>query len=163
MKSFFKYLLLQMGQIDILAQPQIKFFISHCGAGATYEAKYYGVSILGSPIYGDQLINGRHVSDAGWSLTVNIDTMTEIDLEQGVEQLLTNRTYKANVKHLTQLFRDRPMTPLQTAIHICIGPNIYDGAKHMQSNAVHLNFFEANSIDIIAFLYVASKVIHIPF
>lgn len=150
-------------QIDILAQPQIKFFISHCGAGGIYEAKYYGVPILGFPIYGDQLSNGRHVSGGGWGLTLNIDTMTEIELEHGVEQLLTNQTYKANAMHLSQLFRDRPMAPLQTAIYWIEYVIRYDGAKHMQSNAVHLNFFEANSLDIITlliiFLYVASKVI----
>lgn len=34
-------------QVDILAQPQIKFFISHCGTGGVYEAKFHGVPILG--------------------------------------------------------------------------------------------------------------------
>lgn len=34
-------------QIDLLAQPQIKFFISHCGTGGVYEAKFHGVPILG--------------------------------------------------------------------------------------------------------------------
>lgn len=34
-------------QIDLLAQSQIRFFISHCGTGGVYEAKFYGVPILG--------------------------------------------------------------------------------------------------------------------
>lgn len=34
-------------QIDLLAQPQVRLFISHCGTGGVYEAKYHGVPILG--------------------------------------------------------------------------------------------------------------------
>lgn len=34
-------------QIDLLAQPQVKLFISHCGMGGVFEAKYHGVPILG--------------------------------------------------------------------------------------------------------------------
>lgn len=34
-------------QADLLAQPQVRFFISHCGIGGIFEAKYHGVPILG--------------------------------------------------------------------------------------------------------------------
>lgn len=35
-------------QVDLLAQKQIRFFISHCGTGGIYEAKFHGVPILGT-------------------------------------------------------------------------------------------------------------------
>lgn len=41
------HMLKWLPQIDLLAQPQIRFFISHCGAGGVYEAKFHGVPILG--------------------------------------------------------------------------------------------------------------------
>lgn len=34
-------------QVDLLAQPQVRFFISHCGISSIYEAKFHGVPILG--------------------------------------------------------------------------------------------------------------------
>lgn len=40
------HLLQWLPQVDLLAQPQVRFFISHCGLGGTYEAKFHGVPIL---------------------------------------------------------------------------------------------------------------------
>lgn len=34
-------------QNDILAHPNVKVFISHCGKGGVTEAKYHGVPVLG--------------------------------------------------------------------------------------------------------------------
>lgn len=33
-------------QADLLAQPQTRFFISHCGISSIFEAKFHGVPIL---------------------------------------------------------------------------------------------------------------------
>lgn len=41
------YIIQWIPQADLLAQPKVKCFISHCGIGGIYEAKYYGVPILG--------------------------------------------------------------------------------------------------------------------
>lgn len=51
------------------------------------------------------------------------------------------------------------MTPLQTAIYWIEYVIRYDGAKHMQSSAVHLNFIQKNSIDIIALFAVIFYII----
>lgn len=41
------HMLQWLPQVDLLAQPQVRFFISHCGIGSVYEAKFHGVPILG--------------------------------------------------------------------------------------------------------------------
>lgn len=41
-------------QNDILAQPNIKLFISHCGLMSTQESLWHGKPIVGIPLYGDQ-------------------------------------------------------------------------------------------------------------
>lgn len=182
------YMVQWIPQIDLLAQPQVKVFISHCGAGGVYEAMYQGVPILGivrkeyikenyeffflknkiyffllQPIYGDQLANAKQIKNLGWSITLDFDNLNETVLYDGILELLTNSTYKSTVQRLSQLFRDRPMTPLQLAIYWIEYVIRYDGAKHMQSPAVHLNFIQSNSIDVVLFfviiLYVAFKVI----
>lgn len=68
--------------------------------------------------------------------------------------MLTNSSYKSTVDKLSRLFRDRPMSPLQTAIFWIEYVIRHDGAKHMQSPAVHLNFFQQNSLDILLFLAI---------
>lgn len=44
------HMLKWLPQVDLLAQPQVQFFISHCGTGGVYEAKFHGVPILGMVI-----------------------------------------------------------------------------------------------------------------
>lgn len=73
--------------------------------------------------------------------------------------MLTNTTYKKTAQKLSQLFRDRPMTPLQTAIYWIEYVIRYDGAKHMQSPAVHLNFIQKNSIDILLLFAIVFYII----
>lgn len=43
-----------MPQNDILAHPNTKLFMSHCGLLSTQEALWYGVPVLGFPVFADQ-------------------------------------------------------------------------------------------------------------
>lgn len=69
--------------------------------------------------------------------------------------MLTNTTYKSIAQKMSQIFRDRPLKPLQNAIYWIEYVIRYDGAKHMQSPAVDLNIFQKSSIDVIIVLAVA--------
>lgn len=55
------------------------------------------------------------------------------------------------------------MTPLKTAIYWIEYVIRYDGAKHMQSPAVHLNFIQKNSLDVLlmvaVIIYILLKLI----
>lgn len=51
------------------------------------------------------------------------------------------------------------MTPLQTAVYWIEYVIRYDGAKHMQSPAVHLNFFQKNSVDILLLFAIVFYII----
>lgn len=106
------------------------------------------------PIYGDQLAHAKQIQNQGWAIVLNFDTLNETILNDNIHEILTNPTYKKTAQKLSQLFRDRPMTPLQTAIYWIEYVIRYDGAKHMQSSAVHLNFIQKNSLDVIILLAV---------
>lgn len=150
-------------QVDLLAHSNIRLFISHCGLGGVNEARYYGVPVLGLPVYGDQLSNARMIEIEKWSKTLNIDTMTEDKLNEYIADLLSNHSYTDSAKKVSQLYRDRPLSPLDNAVYWIEYVLRYDGARHMQSVAVHLNFIQNNSLDTIAFVvavvYVSFKLI----
>lgn len=86
---------------------------------------------------------------------MNFDHINETILTDSVQELLTNQTYKDTAQRLSQLFRDRPMTPLQTAVYWIEYVIRYDGAWHMQSPAAHMNFVQKNSLDVIFCLAAA--------
>lgn len=94
---------------------------------------------------------------------MDFDHLTETVLNDGIHEILTNSSYKINAQKLSQLFQDRPMTPLKTAIFWIEYIIRYDGAKHMQSSAVYLNLIQYNSLDVILFLiiifYILFKII----
>lgn len=142
-------------QNDLLAQKNIRLFISHCGLGAIGEAKFHGVPILAIPIYGDQFANAKQTVTDGWAVQLNFDSVTEVEFQNAIHEMLTNQTYTENVQRISRLYRDRPQSPLDTAVYWIEYVIRYRGARHMQSAMVHLNFIQRNSIDVLASLVVA--------
>ena len=48
-------------QQDLLAHPNIKMFITHCGLMSHQEAVYHGVPFIALPVFADQPINAQKV------------------------------------------------------------------------------------------------------
>lgn len=77
-------------QDDILAHPNMKLFISHCGLGGVIESKYHGVPIVGFPLFGDQPGNAANIEAEGWAVKVDLGTLTEKSLKNAIEEVLGN-------------------------------------------------------------------------
>lgn len=75
-------------QDDILAHPNLKVFISHCGLGSVVEAKFHGVPIVGIPLGIDQNGNVDSIIKEGWAEKVQIETLNEIELETALRKVL---------------------------------------------------------------------------
>lgn len=76
-------------QDDILAHPNVKIFISHCGLGGVTEGKHHGVPIIGLPVYGDQDKNADNVVEEGWGIRLDIMALTENALKDAINNILT--------------------------------------------------------------------------
>jgi len=77
-------------QDDILAHPNIKLFITHCGIGSVVEAKNYGVPIIGTPLYVDQFGNARKVENEGWGKVIDLKSTNEEELMSVIKEVLDN-------------------------------------------------------------------------
>lgn len=75
-------------QDDILAHPNLKLFISHCGLGGVSEAKHHGVPIIGLPVYGDQEKNAEEVENEGWGIKMDLTELTESSLTESIYNIL---------------------------------------------------------------------------
>lgn len=68
-------------------------------------------------------------------------------------------SYSNTIKRISTLYRDRPMSARETAAYWVEYVIRHHGAPHMQYPAVHQNFIQQNSLDVIAFLIVSIYVV----
>ncbi|XP_037932804.1 UDP-glycosyltransferase UGT5-like [Teleopsis dalmanni] len=139
-------------QDDILAHPNVKLFITHAGQGSIAESLYHGVPMICIPFFGDQLQNARYVERSGYGLYMDHTNITSNDFKNTITEVVLNSKYIEAVKRFSVLYRDRPMTPRQTAVYWVEYVLRHKGARHLQSPAVHLNVFQLVSLDVILFL-----------
>uniref|UniRef100_A0A1L8EB31 Putative udp-glucuronosyltransferase 1-6-like isoform x2 n=1 Tax=Haematobia irritans TaxID=7368 RepID=A0A1L8EB31_HAEIR len=139
-------------QDDILAHSNVKLFITHGGQGSVVESQYHGVPMVGIPFFGDQFSNMANVEKSGFGLSLNYATLNEMELEQALLEVLNNPKYRENVQQFSKLYRDRPMSPRQLVRYWVDYVIRHKGAKHMQSPAVFMSWWELQSLDVIAFL-----------
>lgn len=139
-------------QDDLLAHPKVKLFITHGGMGSVVESQYHGVPMVGIPFFGDQQANIANVIKSGFGLGLEYARFTEEDFRKAVVEVLENPAYTKNVQKFSELYRDRPMTPRQLVKYWVEYVIRHNGAKHMQSPAVNMTWWQLNSLDVLAFL-----------
>lgn len=139
-------------QRDILAHPNVKLFISHCGLLGTIEALVEGVPILGFPIYGDQKMNMAKTMARGNGLQIYFDEITEESVEKALNELLSNSTYSENAKTASERFRDRPLTPKQSVVFWTEYLARHKGAPFLSGMGKRLSFIELHLLDVHIFL-----------
>ncbi|CAD7087502.1 unnamed protein product [Hermetia illucens] len=152
-------------QDDILAHPNLRLFISHCGLGSVVESKYHGVPVLAIPLFGDQFGNAKGMVDDGFAVQVNYQDLTEESFGEAVREILENPAYQEKIQTFSKLYCDRPMSIRDTAAYWMEYVIRHRGAKHMQSPAVHMNTLAYFGLDVFAILlaivYIVFKTLSI--
>ncbi|XP_059622469.1 UDP-glucosyltransferase 2-like [Phlebotomus argentipes] len=139
-----------MPQADILAHENVKLFISHGGLGAMNEARCHGVPIVGIPFFADQLLNLEAAEQEGWAVVLDSRGLTEENLSAAINEVLSDAKYQNAARRASNLFRDRPMTALQTAIYWTEYVIRHRGASHLKSKAADLLWLQKTSLDVVA-------------
>lgn len=140
-------------QNDILAHSNTKLFISHMGIGSYNEAMYHAVPVLAIPFAGDQGSNARKAENQGWAEVLPISQLTETRLSNILSKMLSNTKYSVEVQKLSKLYRDKPMSAIDTAIYWIEYVIRHKGATHMRYPGADMNFIERNSLDVLAFIF----------
>lgn len=142
-------------QNDILAHPNTKLFVSHMGIGGYNEAMYHAVPVLAIPFAGDQFTNGKKAENEGWAEVIEYPELKQETFEKKLFSLLNDSKYKNNVKGISNLYRDRPLSAIDIATYWIEYVIRHKGAKHLQYPGVELNFLQQNSLDVLGFLFAA--------
>ncbi|XP_055702672.1 UDP-glycosyltransferase UGT5-like [Phlebotomus papatasi] len=140
-------------QSDLLEHPNLKLFISHCGLLSTQEAIWFGVPILGLPVFGDQFHNLKLSLKNGVAEEGNLGKIDRMSFQQLIEKMLKDPKYRNNAETLSQVFRDQKETPLERAIwwteYVLRHPNM----TYMRSSSFELGIIKRQSWDVMAFIF----------
>lgn len=137
-------------QNDLLAYPNTKLFVTHCGNGGQYEALYHGVPMLGLPLFGDQHGNCKLMASRGFGECLNFCDFTEKDFEQLVHTILTNKEYEKRIGHGSDTFRSLPRLPSEDAAFWIDHVIKYRyGSQYYDNPSKEMSYFKLYSIDVL--------------
>ncbi|XP_043654122.1 UDP-glycosyltransferase UGT5-like isoform X2 [Drosophila teissieri] len=110
------YALDAVPQRQILAHSNVRLFITNGGLLSVIEAVDSGVPILGLPVFFDQFNNLRRAQLKGMAEVLDINQLDVDTLVKTIIELIENPKYALNANKISMTFKDRPMSPLDTAV-----------------------------------------------
>lgn len=140
-------------QIAVLRHKNTRAFITHGGLMGTQEAVYYGIPMIGIPVFADQVKNVKALMYKNLARMVHLDYINEQTLDEALNELLNNPTYRESARRSSILFRDRPMKATDTATY-WIEYVIRNGPNSLRSPAADLPWWKRKLLDVFAFLIV---------
>ena len=143
-------------QNDILAQPKVRAFITHCGLMSTQEATYHGVPMIGIPIYVDQHLNLHRTVQVGAGVKLDLATLTTGSIVAALREVLQNASYQQAIGRRSALFRDQPEKPLERAVWWIEWALRHPREDRLRSGTVAMNYLASNGFDVFACIVVGA-------
>ncbi|XP_046658308.1 UDP-glycosyltransferase UGT5-like [Homalodisca vitripennis] len=135
-------------QRDILAHPKIVAFMGHGGLLSTSEAVYCGIPMVLIPMFGDQPNNVAQLAASGAAVKLAYNEITKETVLKALRAVLYDSRYRESAKLLSERFRDRPMSPLDTAVYWTEYVLRHKGGRHLRSAAVDMPWYQLWLLDV---------------
>jgi UDP:flavonoid glycosyltransferase YjiC (YdhE family) len=91
-------------QRRVLAHPNVRAFVSHCGINSVHESVAGDTPIVGIPMVADQLDMAVRVADAGVGLKLDKGSFSARELRAAIEDVLRDGRYRAPLAGLRESF-----------------------------------------------------------
>lgn len=138
-------------QNDLLGHPKTKVFVTHGGTNGIYEALYHGVPVLGIPLIFDQYDNMVRLKSKGVAEVVEVTTLDVESLTSALKNILDlEKPYKQNMLKLSELHRDKPMKPIDSAVFWTEYVMRHKGAAHLRTESYKLPWYAYHCLDVMA-------------
>ncbi|KAF2361749.1 UDP-glucuronosyl/UDP-glucosyltransferase [Trinorchestia longiramus] len=138
-------------QQDLLAHPQTKLFVSHCGMNSVNEAVFHATPLLCVPNFADQGDITRRVLDRGFGLSLAKNDLTQETLYQKITEVISNFRYHTAVTQVSQAWRSE-QSGTDAAVHLILQTHRSGLFQSYRPPGAHLNTFQYYCIDVICFL-----------
>uniref|UniRef100_A0A3B5R5T5 UDP-glucuronosyltransferase n=1 Tax=Xiphophorus maculatus TaxID=8083 RepID=A0A3B5R5T5_XIPMA len=141
-----------MPQKDLLGHPQIKVFVAHGGTNGVQEAIYFGVPVLGIPLFFDQYDNLLRLQKRGAAKIIQLADVNGHTFEKTIKELLHKVSYRENMQRLSSLHRDQQMPPMDQATFWVEYVMRHKGAPHLRTEAYGMPWYSYYCLDVLIFL-----------
>ncbi|GMT02460.1 hypothetical protein PENTCL1PPCAC_24634, partial [Pristionchus entomophagus] len=148
-------------QRDILHDPRLSAFITHCGQGSTTESIDAGIPLIVIPVMADQDRNAYQVERNGNGLRLEKTNLSNIEkLEAAIREILSNESYRKNARKVRSLIADRPFPMKDIFIRNMEFFAEHGPLRQLDHYGRHLNFIQYYLIDVIVFaMFVALSIL----
>ncbi|XP_013168849.1 PREDICTED: UDP-glucuronosyltransferase 2B15-like isoform X2 [Papilio xuthus] len=136
-------------QSDLLRHPNIKLFITQGGLQSTDETITAGVPVIGIPMLGDQWYNAEKYVHFNIGHKLDIDILTEEQLENAIKSILNNNSYRENIVRLRNIMQDQPQSPLERAVWWTEHVLRHRGARHLRSPAANISWTQYLELELV--------------
>ncbi|CAI5643441.1 unnamed protein product [Oreochromis niloticus] len=141
-----------MPQKDLLGHPQTKVFVAHGGTNGVQEAIYYGVPVLGIPLFFDQYDNLLRLQERGAAKIIQLVDVNGHSFEQGLKEVIHQESYRQNIQRMSRLHRDQPITPMEQAVFWVEYVMRHKGARHLRTEAYKMPWYSYYCLDVLFIL-----------
>uniref|UniRef100_A0A3B3ZUD5 UDP-glucuronosyltransferase n=1 Tax=Periophthalmus magnuspinnatus TaxID=409849 RepID=A0A3B3ZUD5_9GOBI len=142
-------------QNDLLGHPKTRVFLTHGGTNGLQEAIYHGIPIVGIPIFFDQPENLSRIRAKGGAVIVDVAEVDRQVLGQALNTVLNEASYTENMRRLSWLHKDQPLSPMDQAVFWIEFVIRHKGAPHLKSHSHTLSWAVYHSLDVISALLCA--------
>jgi MGT family glycosyltransferase len=91
---------------SVLAHPNVRAFVSHCGPNGAYESLAAQTPIVGIPMFADQSDVAARVVDAGIGVRLDKHRCTARQLRQAIDRVMTDASFRSSLAAVQQAIAD---------------------------------------------------------
>nr|KAG5686782.1 hypothetical protein BaRGS_010002 [Batillaria attramentaria]KAG5698221.1 hypothetical protein BaRGS_024028 [Batillaria attramentaria] len=136
-------------QNDLLAHPNTKVFLTHCGISGQYQALYHAVPMVGLPLFYDQFYNAQRMKVKGFGKVVNFQGLTVSQLADVIDEVASDPRYKQSITRASTLFREQFGVPAERAAYWLDHVMKY-GGSYMRSAGQEMPLYQYLLLDVMA-------------
>ncbi|KAI1708562.1 UDP-glucoronosyl and UDP-glucosyl transferase domain-containing protein [Ditylenchus destructor] len=149
-------------QLEILAHPRTKVFLTHSGLKSLREALCTKTPVVLMPMFAEQSHNAKFSLYLGIGRILNKLKLTKETIVASLKEVLENDKYAKRVSKLYEIMLDRPIPALDDAAFYVTRQIKHKGRPmFFKRKGMYQTLLEYHSLDIliciIAFLYFVSK------
>ncbi|XP_059053016.1 UDP-glucosyltransferase 2-like [Achroia grisella] len=145
-------------QADLLKHPKVKVFITQCGIQSTDEAIDAGVPLIGVPLIWDQWANAERYIIHGIGVKLDIKDITEQQIVNAVNTVVTDNSYRTNMIKLRTLLMDSPQRPSERVVRWTQYMLRHGGARHLRAPAANMSHAEFFEIELFLIIFLFSTI-----